>query len=126
MLRIDGRHAEYPAGDVQLLTPGVEQYFAGGRVWVTGQWINVFEDGRHESGWLVRGDWMPDGGTRLFAGVSDAPDLSEGIVVETFSVFGGVSIDVGRRATLRLSLAQEDRASGADRLTTALGLGTRF
>jgi YaiO family outer membrane protein len=127
VLSLDGRQARYAAGDIQTLTPGIEQYFAGGRAWATGRWINIFDErGRHYSGWLARGDLMVGERARLFAGVADAPDVSEGAVVDTFGLFGGVSVDVGRRTSLRLSLAHEDRARGGDRTQLGLGLGLRF
>lgn len=128
VLRLDARQADYPAGDIQTLTPGLEQYVAGGRGWLTAQWINVFEDrtGRHEMGWLARGDLMVADELRLFAGMADAPDVSEGVVVETFSLFGGMSWDVDARHTLRASVAHEDRATGADRLSLSIGVGVRF
>lgn len=126
-LTVDARQAHYRAGDIQTVTPGVEQYFAGGRAWITGRWINIFDEtGEHHGGWLARGDFMADDRLRLFAGAADAPDVSEGVVVDTFSLFGGISYDLDERSTLRLSLAHEDRARGSDRLQFGLGLGFRF
>ena len=63
---------------------------------------------------------------RLFAGAADAPDTSEGIVTDTFSLFGGVSYDTTDRMTLRASIAHEDRETGADRLQFGLGAGWKF
>jgi YaiO family outer membrane protein len=123
--RLDVRQAEYPTGDVQTVTPGVEQY-VGGRAWVTAQWINVWDRFTYSSGWLVRGDVMATDRFRLFAGAADAPDLDQGVVVDTFSLFGGLSIDVGDRLTLRVSLAHDDPEGPADRDTMALGMGYRF
>jgi YaiO family outer membrane protein len=128
LIRLDARHADYPAGDIQTLTPGIEQYLLGGRAWITAHWINLFEDrtGRHEMGWLARGDVFATDRLRLFAGAADAPDVSEGVAVETFSLFGGANWQFDDRRSLRFSLAREDRASGADRITASLGLGFRF
>ena len=123
--RLDFRQADYPSGDVQTVTPGVEQY-VGGRAWVTAQWINVRDRFTHSSGWLVRGDVMATERLRLFVGAADAPDLDEGVVVDTFSLFGGLSIDVGDRLTLRVSLAHDDPEGPSDRDTVALGMGYRF
>ena len=126
-LTLDGRQARYRAGDIQTLNPGIEQYLADGRVWLTGRWINIFdENGSRQSGWFVRGDVQVSPKIRLFAGASDAPDTSEGVVVETFNLFGGLVLDVGTGRTLRLSLAHEDRETGADRLQIGLGMGVRF
>jgi len=128
VLRLDARHADYPAGAIQTVTPGIEQYLLGGRAWITAQWVNLFEDrtGRHAMGWIARGDIFAADRLRLFAGASDAPDLAEGVAVETFSLFGGAAWEVDERRALRLSIAREDRATGADRVTVSLGLGLRF
>jgi len=127
VLTLDARQAEFAAGDVQTVSPGIEQYLAGGRVWLTARWINLFdENGDHQSGYLIRADGQVMDRLRLFAGMSDAPDTSEGIVVDTRSYFGGVSYDLDERVTLRASLAREDRETGADRTQFGLGLGLRF
>jgi len=47
-------------------------------------------------------------------------------VIDTFSVFGGLSFDLDERTTFRLSAAHEDRAFGPDRLQLGIGLGLRF
>lgn len=126
VLTLDARQARFALGDVQSVTPGVEQYL-GGRFWVTARWINLFDErGRHRSGYALRGDLQASDPLRLFLGYSDAPDTDEGIVVPVRSVFGGVSIDISPRATLRLSLAHEDRATGADRTQFGVGAGLRF
>jgi YaiO family outer membrane protein len=126
-LTIDARQARYQAGDIQTLSPGVEQYFAGGKAWVTARWINIFdENGTRRDGWLARGDAMATDRLRLFAGIADAPDVSEGVVLDTLSLFGGLAYDLDERRTLRLSLSHEDREQGADRLQIGLGLGWRF
>jgi YaiO family outer membrane protein len=126
-LTVDTRQARYRAGDIQTVTPGIEQHVANGQAWLTGRWINIFdESGEHHSGWLARGDLMANDRLRLFAGAADAPDVSEGVVVNTFSLFGGISYDLTERNTVRLSLAHEDRARGSDRLQFGLGLSWRF
>jgi len=127
VLTLDARHGRYRAGDVQTLTPGIEQYLAGGRAWLTARWINIFdEDGDHRAGWLARGDVMAGDRLRLFAGLADAPETSEGIVIDTFSLFGGLSYDLSASASLRLSIAHEDRDVGGDRLQLSVGTGLRF
>jgi hypothetical protein len=94
---------------------------------VTARWINIFdENGRHQAGGLLRGDFLATDRLRLFAGAADAPDTSEGVVIDTFSLFGGLSYDLNDRITTRLSIAHENRETGADRLQVGLGLGTRF
>lgn len=126
VVTLDARQARYASGDIQTLNPGVEQFF-GDRFSMTARWINIFdENGEHQSGWLLRGDAAATQRLRLFAGAADAPDTSEGIVIETFSLFGGVSYDLSDRLTARLSIAHEDRETGADRLQVGVGMSTRF
>jgi len=127
VLTLDAAHAEYRTGDIQTLSPGIEQYLANGNAWISARWINIWdEDGGHQSGWPTRGDVLATPRLRLFAGLADAPDTSEGVVVDTFSVFGGLSYDMSDRSTLRLSLAHEDRDTGSDRFQVGLGMGWRF
>jgi YaiO family outer membrane protein len=127
VVTLDARQARYGAGDIQTVSPGVEQYVFGGRAWISGRWINTFdEDGNHQWGWLGRADVIANDAIRLFAGVADAPDVSEGVVTDTFSLFAGVSAAIGQRTTIRLSVAHEDRATGTDRSQIGMGLGIRF
>lgn len=126
VLTLDGRQARFAAGDVQSLTPGIEQYLTG-RAWLTARWINLFDErGTRRTGYLVRGDVQVIKPVRLFLGYSDAPDTDEGIVVDVRSLFGGLSYDLSSRTTLRLTLAHDDRATGTDRTQFGLGLGFRF
>lgn len=126
VLTLDGRQSRFTSGDVQSLSPGIEQYF-GGSFWLTARWINLFdEQGKRRSGYLARGDWQAMPPLRLFVGASDAPDTDEGRVVDVRTIFGGVSYDLAPRTILRASLAYEDRATGFDRTQLGLGLGFRF
>jgi hypothetical protein len=56
VLTLDARQAEYAAGDVQTISPGIEQYLAGGRIWLTARWINLFEL-RMKPRWPVSSAW---------------------------------------------------------------------
>jgi hypothetical protein len=69
---------------------------------------------------------MPTDRLRLFVGAADAPDLDAGVVIRTSSVFGGASVDLGDRYTLRLSFTHDDPEGSADRATIAMGMGYRF
>ncbi len=122
---IEARHSRYPTGDIQSVNPGVEQYLPGGH-WVTARMINVAADGDVRSGWLTRVDAMAGRRLRLFAGIADAPDITEGVVVNTFSMFGGVVADLNDRTVLRLSVNNENRRGTVDRLEIAAGIGVRF
>lgn len=123
---LDLRHAEFASGKVDTVVPGIEQYFSGGRAWLTARMINVFDDGDHQTGFLVRGDALVRDDLRVYAGYSDAPDTSEGFVIDTRSLFGGISYDLGPRTTLRASLSMDRPDTGFDRTQFGLGLGLRF
>lgn len=127
VLTLDARHAEYVTGDVQTVSPGIEQYLAQGRLWLTGRWINTFDEFEdHRSGYLVRVDGLATDRLRLFAGYSNAPDTSQGVVINTEAFFGGASLDLDDRTTVRASIAHEQPEAGSDRTHFALGLGVRF
>lgn len=127
VLTLDLRHGEFVTGDVQTVNPGIEQYLADGRVWITARWINVFDDlSGHQSGYSLRGDVQASDGARLFAGFSNAPDTEQGVVIDTRSYFGGVVFDLGGNMTGRISASFEDTEVGADRTQVGAGLGWRF
>ena len=118
--------ARYPCGEVWTVNPGLQQYLANGRLWLTARWINTFSGGRHSSGWLARGDIQATEKLRLYGGAANAPDTSEGIVIDTFSLFGGLSYGISERQTVRLSLARDNRDGGRDRTQIGIGTGIRF
>ncbi len=124
VMTAEGRYARYSSGNIQTLTPGIEQYVGGGS-WLTARFINVFGRGHH-MGWLARGDWMASPRVRLFAGAANAPDTSEGVVTRVFSVFGGISADVSERTSLRLSITHENRDGPLSRTEVGIGMGYRF
>jgi len=127
VLTLDAREAQYAGGDIQTVTPGLEQYFADGRAWFTARWINVFDElGAHHNGYLARLDGFITNRLRLFGGFSDAPDTSAGVVIDTNAVFGGAVLNIGADSTLRLSAAREDREVGDDRTEISLGVGFAF
>lgn len=126
LVSLDARAAHYRSGDVSTLTPGVQQYVAGGRAWLTAQWINLFADGHHQMGVLGRGDLQASERLRLFAGAARAPDTSEGVVTRVTSVFGGAVLALDSRHELRLAAAHVVPTLGARRVDLTAGLGIRF
>lgn len=126
VLTLDARQARFANGDVQSVSPGVEQYL-GKLGWLTARWINLFDErGTRRTGYLVRGDIQALPALRLFAGASKAPDTDEGRVVQVKSLFGGIVHDIGPRTALRASISYDDRATGFDRTQFGLGVGVRF
>jgi len=126
ILTLDARHADYRSGATTILNPGIEQYFAGGRAWVTAQSINLLQDGNFSSGWLARIDVLPTNDWRLFGGAANAPDAEQGIVTRTRSLFAGASVDLGKATGLRISVSRERPDLGGDRTGVSLGSTVRF
>ena len=108
------------------INPGFQQYLGDGRLWLTGQWINIFQGGDHRSGWLARADYMASSKLRLFGGAANAPDISEGIVLRTSSLFGGLSLGLNDRQDVRISVAHDDPDGSAKRTSISVGTGIRF
>lgn len=124
---LDARYAQYRSGSVETLSPGLEQYFAGGRAWATGRLILTWdENGNSQTGWLVRGDGQVADPLRLFVGYADAPETSENVTLSTRTLFGGAVIDLSDSYTLRLDYARDDRERSYVRNAFTLGLGVRF
>lgn len=122
VLTLDMRRASYRSDKVTSILPGVEQYLAGGRAWLTARSINLYQSGSWSHGWLARADIMPSEKNRVFVGLSNAPDVDQGFVTRTRTWFLGTSQDVGRGNSIRLSVAKDRPEIGRDRLT--LGVGT--
>jgi len=122
VLKLDARHASYRSGKTTLINPGIEQYLAGGRAWITLQSINLIDDGDVLSGGLGRIDVLAGNRLRLFGGAANAPDVDQGIVSRTRSLFGGVSVELSEAIDLRVSVSHDRPTIGADR--TGLSIGT--
>lgn len=126
VLTIDAKQSRFANGDVQSVSPGLEQYVKGVG-WLTARWINLFDErGKRRSGYMVRADVQALPALRLFAGTNKAPDTDEGTVVQVKGVFGGVIYDLSDRTVLRASISYDDRETGTDRTQVGLGIGVRF
>lgn len=126
VLTLDARHADYRSGRTTLINPGIEQYFAGGRAWVTLRSINLVSDGKLLSGALIRGDLLANDKLRLFVGAANAPDVDQGIVSRTRSLFAGAAVELSPALALRLSVARDRPTIGASRIGLSLGMTVRF
>ncbi len=124
---LDARYAEYTTGSVETLSPGIEQYFDAGRFWATGRLIFTWdENGKSQTGWLVRGDSYVTDSLRLFLGYADAPETSNNVTLTTKTVFGGAVVDLNDTWSLRLDYARDDRERSYVRDAFTLGFGARF
>jgi len=122
VLTLDTRYQDFPAQHVTTLSPGLVQYFADGRAWLTARAFGVIpEGGDLQLGWLLRGDFAPADRYRLFAGVADGPDTDLGVVTDVTSLFGGFEVPLGDRFSLIGSVGREWREAGADRTDFRLG-----
>jgi hypothetical protein len=103
------------------------QYFGNGRGWVTLRGIvTVADGGRLQIGALVRGDYVPEEGWRLFVGSANGPDTDLGVITRVTSLFGGIEAPISDRFAVTGALARDWRNSVADRTELRLGVKARF
>lgn len=126
VLTLDTRHADYRSGRITLINPGMEQYLNGGRAWLTVQSINLLSDGKLLSGVLGRADVLASDKLRMFAGAANAPDLDQGLVSRTRSLFAGAAVEISPGLGLRVSVARDRPTVGANRTGLSLGTTVRF
>jgi len=126
VLTLDARHADYRSGRTTLINPAVEQYVAGGRAWVTLRSINLISDEKLISGALGRVDLLASDELRLFVGAANAPDIDQGIVSRTRSLFAGAAFEISPVLALRLNVERDRPTIGADRIGMSLGTTVRF
>lgn len=126
LLGFDVRYDEFTESEIWLAQPWAQFYLFNDRVWVTGRWVHVEDDQDNAvDGYILRGDVLVTDRLQAFAGYSDAPEISEGTIVDTESVFGGVAFDVNEDVTLRASYGFEMREA-FDRDIYGLGVTVRF
>lgn len=143
LLTLDSGYALYSATEIETASPGVQQYFLDGHLWVSGKIIGTLADSRVSSrapdgfafvrdrldkfgGYSVRIDGTPTDRLTLFVGWADAPDTSDGRVIPTQALFGGAIYALNDALSVKLSAAHEDRVKSYDRTSVNVGLTTRF
>ena len=143
LLTLDSGYAKYTATEVETASPGVQQYFFDGRLWVSGKVIGTLATSRvperapdgysfvrdrldRFGGYAVRVDGKPTDRLTLFVGWADAPDTSDGRVIPTKAIYGGGIYALTDTLSLKLSAAHEDRVKSYDRTSVNAGLTTRF
>ena len=125
-LSFDSRHDVFNDNSVTTISPAAQYFFLQQRFGLQVRWIHSFSDeGTSSDGYAIRADCAVTDRLRLLAGYSDAPEISEGTLVETKTVFTGVSFDLSDTLTLRGNYAYEHREA-FDRNIFGLGLGVRF
>lgn len=126
LVTLDSAVARYPDGTTSTISPGIQQYLASGRVWISGKMINIFSDGDHRAGGLGRIDWQTSKNSRIFAGAARAPDLSAGTPINTTSLFAGGSLAISSQIDWRISLAHDDPSTGPTRTGLSTGFSVKF
>jgi YaiO family outer membrane protein len=127
VLTLDGAYQRFPLQDVLSVNPGLIQYVANGRAWVTLRGIGVVSDsGPLEVGGLLRVDYVPAPEWRVFGGVSNGPDTDLGVVTRVTGLFGGAEAPLGRKLGVTGSVTREWRDGGFDRTEFRLGLKAHF
>lgn len=123
---IDARYDDFANAGITSISPWVQAYILDGRLGLSARWVHANDDiGTRADGYVLRADLVVTPRFNVFGGYADAPEISDGTLVPTRTVFGGVSWDVSDPLTLRASLAHEQRPT-FDRTIFGLGLTTRF
>ncbi len=123
---LEATAARYASGSVETLQPGLAATLADGAVTVGARFIQVWDENDNaRSGYAISGLVAVTDRLRLRAGYADAPESSEGVTIEVRAVSLGLDYDLTDRATLKTSLAREDRGP-ANREEFGVGLAWRF
>jgi YaiO family outer membrane protein len=126
ILTLDGRHDVFDDTSVTTLSPAAQYFFFDERLGLQIRWIHsVNDEGTSANGYAIRTDIAATDRLRILAGYSDAPEISEGTLIDTKTVFTGISFDLSDALTLRANYAHEHRES-FDRNIFGLGLAIRF
>ncbi|BCM20924.1 YaiO family outer membrane beta-barrel protein [Mesorhizobium sp. J8] len=125
-LNIDARYDNFADASVTSIQPWIQGYILDGRLGLSARWVHAEDDiGTRADGYVLRADFAATPRFNVFAGYADAPEIDDGALVPTRTVFGGISFDVSDPLTLRASIAHEQRPA-FDRNLFGLGLAARF
>jgi YaiO family outer membrane protein len=125
-LNIDARYDDFADTGVTSIQPWIQGYILDGRLGLSARWVHAQDDtGTRADGYVLRADLAVTPRFNVFAGYADAPEIDDGALIPTRTVFGGISFDVSDPLTLRASIAHEERPT-FDRNIFGLGLTARF
>ncbi|WP_434722336.1 YaiO family outer membrane beta-barrel protein [Mesorhizobium sp. RIZ17] len=125
-LNIDARYDNFADTGVTSIQPWIQGYVLDGRLGLSARWVHAEDDsGTRADGYVLRADLAVTPRFNVFAGYADAPEIDDGALIPTRTVFGGISFDVSDPLTLRASVAHEERPT-FDRNIFGLGLTARF
>ena len=127
LLTLDAKDSLYRTGFVRMASPGLQQYFFSGRVWLTGKQISSWVAGGHYlGGYFTRADWLITDTVTVYGGYAHAPETENNVTAQTSSAFGGVAWDVSPRVTLHLDYVHDDRQNSYIRHAVTFGAGVKF
>lgn len=125
-LNIDARYDDFADTSVTSIQPWIQGYVFAGQLGLSARWVHAQDDtGTRADGYVLRADLALTERFNVFAGYADAPEIDDGALIPTRTVFGGLSFDVSDPLTLRASIAHEERPT-FDRNIFGLGLTARF
>ncbi|MBY6015113.1 YaiO family outer membrane beta-barrel protein [Qipengyuania gaetbuli] len=127
VLSLDAAWQRFPLEEIVTVSPGLTQYFGGGRWWGTLRGIGIVpQKGNVEVGVLGRIDHAPDERRRYSLGAVTAPDTSLGVVTRITSLFAGAELPLTKRLSLLPSISHEWREAGPDRTELRLEVKASF
>ncbi|TGT69018.1 YaiO family outer membrane beta-barrel protein [bacterium M00.F.Ca.ET.159.01.1.1] len=125
-LSIDARYDNFADAGITSISPWIQGYVFDGRLGLSARWVHAQDNsGTRADGYVLRADLAVTPHFNVFGGYADAPEIDDGALVPTRTVFGGVSWDVSDPLTLRASIAHEQRPTFG-RSIFGLGLTARF
>jgi YaiO family outer membrane protein len=125
-LNTDARYDVFDASRITTLSPWLQVYLLEERLAFSARWVHAEDDAETAAdGYVLRADVAATERIGIFVGYSDAPEISEGLLIDTRTAFGGVSFDVNDTLTVRASYAHEQRPT-FDRDTIGLSFSVRF
>lgn len=117
----------YRDDDVVRLNPAVQLYLFQGRAWVT---LHAIITSSAKAGWtgghVARGDLQLNDRLRIFVGHGDAPDLSDGQIIPSRSLFGGIALAISDRVSAVLSLTRTELKGAYRRNDAGLAIAVEF
>ncbi len=123
---LDARFDEFAESRITTLSPWMQAYLIDERLALSARWVRAQDEiGTIADGYVVRGDVTVSERLRVFAGYGDTPEIAEGSLTETTTIFGGLSFDISDMLTINGSFSREERPT-LERDTFGFSLSVRY